>query len=47
LQTSPGSKTVEIDRKFIHLILPHKPIWFLLLKQQKEHWRAMWVTMLG
>jgi hypothetical protein len=29
-------QTFEIDRKFIHLIIPHKSIWILLLQQQKE-----------
>jgi hypothetical protein len=26
------------------LILQRKYTWILFLKQQKEHWRAMWVT---
>jgi hypothetical protein len=37
-------QTFEIDRKFMQLIVPHNSIWILLLKQQKEHRRAMWVT---
>jgi hypothetical protein len=43
----PQYQSFEIDRKFINLILPHQPIWILLLKKQKEHWRAMWVTIVG
>jgi hypothetical protein len=26
----------EIDRKFIHLIIQHRSIWILLMKEQKE-----------
>jgi hypothetical protein len=40
----PQYQTLKIDKKFIHLILQHKSIWILLLKQQKEQWREMWVT---
>jgi hypothetical protein len=40
----PQYQTFKIDIKFIPFILPHKSIWILLLKQQKEQWRAMWVT---
>ena len=40
----PQYQTFKIDRKFIHLILQHKSTWILFLKQQKEQWRAMWVT---
>ena len=29
----PQYQTLKIDRKFIHLILPHQSIWILLLKQ--------------
>jgi hypothetical protein len=46
LQTVPGSN-VRNWQKFIHLILPHKSISILLLKQQMEHWRAMWETIVG
>jgi hypothetical protein len=46
LQTAPRSN-VRNWQKFIHLILPHKSISILLLKQQMEHWRAMWVTIVG
>jgi hypothetical protein len=37
----PQYQMFKIDRKFINLILPHKSIRILLLKQQKEHSRAM------
>jgi hypothetical protein len=40
----PQYQTLEIDKKFIHLILQNKSIWILLVKQQKEEWREMWVT---
>jgi hypothetical protein len=40
----PQYQTFKIDRKFIHLFLQHKSTWILFLKQQKEQWRAMWVT---
>ena len=37
----PQYQMFKIDRKFIHLILLHKSIRILLLKQQQEHSHAM------
>jgi hypothetical protein len=40
----PQYQWLKIDVKFIHLILQHKSIPILFLKQQKEQWREMLVT---
>jgi hypothetical protein len=40
----PQYQSFKINRKCIHLFLQHKSIWILLLKQQKEQWCAIWVT---